>query len=113
MQGRGHVYRVVLKQNARAKLPDPFIFHRKKRRKRRRQPTEWLLARRHLMDAGKHEGFSQVEVWAESAYWIEKERIDKQRPEMRGSVSVSKIAANLWHTRVVVGLLDAKTAEAA
>jgi hypothetical protein len=77
MQGRGHVYRVVLKQNARAKLPDPFIFHRKKRRKRRRQPTEWFLARRHLMDAGKHEGFAQVEVWAESAYWIEKERIDK------------------------------------
>src|ERR1700690_4416527 len=50
---RSHVYRVTLKQT-RTKLPDPFIFHRKKRKKRKKPPTIWFLERRHLMDAGQH-----------------------------------------------------------
>jgi hypothetical protein len=75
VSGRGHVSRVVLKQNARAKLPDPFVFHRKKRRKRKRPPSQWFLERRPLMDAGQHEGFSQIEAWSESAFWIEKEKM--------------------------------------
>jgi hypothetical protein len=77
MLGRGHVFRLVLKQNARAKLPDPFVCHRKKRKKRKRPPSQWFLERRHLMDAGQHEGFAQIEAWSESAYWIEKERSEK------------------------------------
>ena len=76
--GRGHVFRVELKQNARAKLPDPFIFHRKKRKKRKKVPTSWFLERRHLMDAGKHEGFATIEPWSESAYWIEQEKARDQ-----------------------------------
>ena len=74
VQSRGRVLRVTLKQNARAKLPDPFIYHRQKRRKRKKPPTQWFLERRHLMDAGQHQGFAAKEPWHESAYWIEKER---------------------------------------
>lgn len=73
VQGRRNGFRVVLKKNPQAKLPDPFIFHRKKRKKNRRPPTQWFLEHRHLMDAGQHEGFAKTEPWHESAYWIEKE----------------------------------------
>jgi hypothetical protein len=63
----GHVFRLVLKHNAYAKLPNPFAFPREKRKKRRRPPSPWFLERGHRMDAGQHEGFAQIEVWAESA----------------------------------------------
>src|SRR5260370_41411608 len=53
-----------------------FVFHRKKRKKRKKPPTEWFLERRHLMDAGQHEGFATTESWHESAFWIEKMRED-------------------------------------
>ncbi len=66
MPERGHVFRLVLKQNTYAKLSDPFAFHRQKRKKRRRPPSPWFLERCHRMDAGQHEGFAQIEVWAES-----------------------------------------------
>ena len=69
----GRVFRVVLKQNSRARLPDPFVFHRVKKRKRRKPPTQWFLERRHLMDSGQHSGFGKLEPWHASAYWYEKE----------------------------------------
>ena len=69
--GRGHVYRVTLKESHSA-LPDPFVFYRKKRKKKKKPPTTWFLERRNLMDAGKHDGFATTEPWRESAYWIEK-----------------------------------------
>jgi hypothetical protein len=80
VQNRGRVLRVVLKQNARAKLPDPFLYHRKKRRKRTKPPTTWFLERRHLMDAGQHGGFTTTEPWHESAYWIEQQKKDHNEP---------------------------------
>jgi hypothetical protein len=80
---RGRVFRVVLKQNSGAgRLPDPFIYHRKKRKKKRKTPAAWFLENRKLMDAGQHSGFAKREPWHESAYWCEKEQneIDCGKP---------------------------------
>jgi len=74
VQPQGRVFRVILRRNRRTRLPDPFVFHRKKRSKRKRPPTEWFLERRHLMDAGQHSGFAKREPWHESAFWYEKEQ---------------------------------------
>jgi hypothetical protein len=74
VQSRGRVLRVGLKQNARAKLPIRLLYHRKKRRKRKKPLTQWFLERRHLMDAGQHSGFVEREPWQESTYWYEKEQ---------------------------------------
>ena len=73
-RARGSVFRVILRRDHRTRLPDPFVFHRKKRSKRNRPPTEWFLERRHLMDSGQHSGFAEREPWHESAFWYEKEQ---------------------------------------
>ena len=57
--GRGHVFRVTLREDSHASLPDPFVFHRKKRKRRKKPPTAWFLERGHLMDAGQHEASPQ------------------------------------------------------
>lgn len=77
---RGRVLRVVLKKNCGAgRLPDPFIYHRKKRKKKRKTPTAWFLENRKLMDAGQHSGFAKREPWHEGAYWYEKEQEESDR----------------------------------
>ena len=58
VQPQGRVFRVILRPDRRTRLPDPFVFRRKKRYKRKRPPTDWFLERRHLMDKGQHSGFA-------------------------------------------------------
>ena len=85
VQPQGRVFRVILRPDRRTRLPDPFIFHRNKRSKRKRPPTDWFLERRHLMDEGRHSGFAKREPWHESAYWYEKEREEIDQTEAAGS----------------------------
>jgi hypothetical protein len=85
VQSQGRVFRAILRRDRRTRLPDPFVFHRKKRSKRKRPPTEWFLERRQLMDAGQHSGFAEIQPWRESAYWYEKEQQEIERAEAAGS----------------------------
>jgi hypothetical protein len=57
---------------------------KKKRRKKKRKPTEWFLERRHLMDQGIHSGFATLEPWHESAFWIEQEMQENPDEESHG-----------------------------
>ena len=72
VQERRNGFRVILKKNPQAKLPDPFIFHRKKRKKIKRPPTQWFLEHQHLMMQDSMKVCKNGTVH-ESAYWIEKE----------------------------------------
>jgi len=68
------VFIVILKRSRRIRLPDPYTFHRRKKRKKRNKPTEWFLSRRQSMDRGFHGPFAQINPCQESAYWLEKEK---------------------------------------
>ena len=63
---------VTLKGNRNMRLPDPYTFHRPKKRKWKQ--SQWFVEHRHLFDQGKHSGFSKILPWQESAYWLEKEQ---------------------------------------
>jgi hypothetical protein len=83
--GRGHVFRLVLKQNARARLPDPYCFP-SQGKKRKKAPTAWFLERRQFIDAGQHEGFATIQPWSESAYWIDQENaLDQGGPSQNSA----------------------------
>jgi hypothetical protein len=73
------VFVVILKQNCKTRLPDPFTSSRKKKRKQKRPPSDWFMARRHLMDAGIHIGLAEIKPWQESAYWLEQEKAREEQ----------------------------------
>jgi hypothetical protein len=70
---------VTLKQNRSVRLPDPYTFHRKKKRKsKKRPPSDWFLEHRQFFDIGIHTGFAVVQPWSESAFWLEQERMQEE-----------------------------------
>jgi hypothetical protein len=77
-------HRVITLKPTTKRLPDPYLFVKKKRRKKKRNPTEWFLERRHLMDQGIHSGFATLEPWHESAFWIEQEMQENPDQESHG-----------------------------
>jgi hypothetical protein len=77
-------HRVITLKPTTKRLPDPYLFVKKKRRKKKRNPTEWFLERRHLMDQGIHSGFATLEPWHESALWIEQEMQENPDQEPHG-----------------------------
>jgi hypothetical protein len=76
--------RVITLRTKASRLPDPYFVVKKKKRKRKRLPTAWFLERRHLMDQGIHSGFATIEPWHESAFWIEKEKMEEKEQEDDG-----------------------------